>query len=56
MAFVGFQFAREALVAPLAVAIGLISALLVFRYRVNSAWVILGGAVCGLIVKLAVIR
>src|SRR5438477_1525409 len=56
MAFVGFQFAREALVAPLAVAIGLISALLVFRYRVDSAWVILGGAVCGLIVKLAVIR
>ena len=56
MAFVGFQFAREALVAPLAVAIGLISALLVFRYRVNSAWVILGGAVCGLIGKLATIR
>jgi hypothetical protein len=24
---------------------------LAFRYRVNSAWLILGGAVCGLVVK-----
>jgi chromate transporter len=53
MAFVGFQFAREAIVTPLAVAIAAISAVLVFRYRVNSALVILGGAACGLAAKMA---
>jgi chromate transporter len=53
MAFVGFQFAREAIVTPLAVAIAAISAVLMFRYRVNSAWVILGGAACGLAAKMA---
>jgi len=53
MAFVGFQFARQAIVTPLAVGIAVASAVLVFRYRVNSAWVILGGAVCGLAAKMA---
>jgi chromate transporter len=52
MAFVGFQFAREAVVTPLALMIALISAVLAFRFRVNSAWLILGGAVCGVVVKL----
>jgi chromate transporter len=53
MAFVGFQFAQGAVVTPLAVVIALVSAVLRFRYRVNSAWLILGGAVCGLVVKFA---
>jgi chromate transporter len=53
MAFVGFQFAREAVVTPLAAAIAAASAVLAFRLRVNSAWLILGGAVCGLVVKVA---
>jgi chromate transporter len=53
MAFVAFQFAQGAVVAPLAVVIALVSAVLIFRYRVNSAWLILGGAVCGLVVKVA---
>ena len=53
MAFVGFQFAQGAVVTPLAVVIALVSAALMFRYRVNSAWLILGGAVCGLVVKFA---
>ena len=53
MAFVGFQFAQGAVVTPLAVVIALVSAVLMFRYRVNSAWLILGGAVCGLVVKFA---
>jgi len=53
MAFVGFQFAQGAVVTPLAVVIALVSAVLMFRYRVNSAWLILGGAVCGLVVKVA---
>src|SRR6266478_3851956 len=53
MAFVGFQFARAAVATPLAVGIALVSTVLMFRYRVNSAWLMLGGAVCGLVVKFA---
>jgi chromate transporter len=52
MAFVGFQFSREAVMTPLAAVIAVMSAMLIFRYRVNSAWMILGGAAVGLIVKL----
>jgi chromate transporter len=52
MAFVGFQFAREAVVTPLAAVIAAASAVLAFRFRVNSAWLILGGAVCGLVVRM----
>jgi len=51
MAFVGFQFAREVVTTPLALLIGAVAAVLVFRYRVNSAWVVLGGAVTGLVMK-----
>ena len=54
MAFVGFQFAREAVVTPLAMAIAMASAILLFRYRVNSAWLILGGALTGLLLRLGV--
>jgi chromate transporter len=53
MAFVGFQFARESVVTPLAAVIAAISAVLAFRFRVNSAWLIFGGAVCGLVVKIS---
>jgi chromate transporter len=52
MAFVGFQFARETILTPLATVIGIVSAICLFRYRVNSAWLILGGAMVGLVVKL----
>jgi chromate transporter len=53
MAFVGFQFAREVVTTPLSLAIGVVAAVLVFRFRVNSAWVVLCGAVAGLITQLA---
>jgi len=53
MAFVGFQFAREAVMTPLAAVIAVASVVLIFRFKVNSAWVVLGGAAIGLIVKLA---
>jgi len=53
MAFVGFQFAREAVMTPVAAVIAVVSAVLVFRFKVNSAWGGLGGAAVGLIVKLA---
>lgn len=52
MAFVGFQFAREAVKTPLAAAIAAFASVLIFRYKVNSAWVVLGGAACGWLVKL----
>ena len=52
MAFVGFQFARESVITPLAALVAVASAVLAFRLRVNSAWLILGGAVCGLVVKM----
>jgi chromate transporter len=54
MAFVGIQFAREAVVTPLAIVIALVSGLLLFRYKINSAWLILGGAICGLATKMIV--
>ena len=53
LAFVGLQFAREVVVTPLAAVIAAVSAVLAFRFKVNSAWLILGGAVCGLVVKIA---
>jgi chromate transporter len=51
MAFVGFQFARESLLSPLAAMIALASAVMLFRFRVNSAWLVLAGATCGLLAK-----
>jgi chromate transporter len=53
MAFVGFQFAREVVVTPLAAVIAAVSAVLAFRFKVNSAWLIVGGAVCGLVAKVS---
>jgi chromate transporter len=51
MAYVGWQFARAALVNVPAVALALVSALLVFRYKINSAWLVLGGAIAGILLK-----
>lgn len=49
MAFVTLQLARAALVDWVTVVVALVSALLLFRWRVNSAWLILGGAALGLL-------
>ena len=54
MAFVSFEFAREVVTSPAAVIIAAVAAVLVFRFRVNSAWVVLGGALAGMVAKLAV--
>ena len=48
MALVGWQFARATLVSLPAVGLALASMLLVLWWRVNSAWVIAGGAVAGI--------
>jgi chromate transporter len=52
MAEVSFQFARAALVNIPAVVLGLLSLILVIRFRVNSAWLVLGGAVAGILLQL----
>lgn len=49
MARVAFQLARAALAGPLAVALAAAAALAVFRFRVNSAWLVAGGAALGLL-------
>ncbi len=48
MAGVTLQLSREALVDPFTVGIAAMAALLLWRTRVNSAWLILGGALAGL--------
>jgi chromate transporter len=53
MVFVGIQFARDVVTTPPALGIGVVAAALVFRYRVNSAWVVLGGALVGLTLRLS---
>jgi chromate transporter len=51
MGFVGWQFARAALVNIPAIVLVLASALLVLRFKVNSAWVVLGGAIAGILLQ-----
>jgi chromate transporter len=47
MAVVAVQLAVSVLTAPIPVLIGVVSAIMLLRYRVNSAWLVLGGAVVG---------
>ncbi len=52
MATVTWQLARAALVDGATIGIGLVAAVLVFCWRVNSAWLVLGGALIGLAMHL----
>ncbi|HEC23238.1 MAG TPA: chromate efflux transporter [Chloroflexi bacterium] len=47
MAAVTLQLARAAFVDPLTIAVGLIAAGLLLRFRVNTTWLIFGGALVG---------
>jgi len=51
MAAVAVELGRAALVDWLTVVVGLVAAVLLIRYRVNSTWLIIGGAIIGLIIK-----
>jgi chromate transporter len=51
MTIAGFQLAANALVDWFTIAIGLSSTVVLFRFRINSAWVILAGAVAGLLYR-----
>jgi len=52
MATVGWQFGRAALINVAAIVLALVSALLVFRFKVNSAWLVLGGALAGILLQI----
>ncbi len=52
MAVVTWQLGRAALVDPPTVALALVSTLLLIRFRVNSAWLVLGGAAAGVLTRL----
>jgi chromate transporter len=52
MAAVLVQLGRSSLIDPLTILIGLISAILLIRFRVNSTWLILGGGILGLVSSL----
>jgi chromate transporter len=47
MVVVTWQLARSALADPLTIGVAAASAVALLRYRVNSAWLILGGGVVG---------
>jgi chromate transporter len=51
MAFVGWQFGRTALVNAPAIILAVLSAVLVFRYKMNSTWLVLGGAAAGVALR-----
>ena len=51
MGFVGWQFARASMVTWPAVLIGAACLLLLTRYKVNSAWLVLGGAIAGILLR-----
>src|SRR5579883_2390163 len=51
MAVVTYTLARETLVDWLTVLVALVSAIVVFRFKVNSAWLILAGAIVGVLAQ-----
>jgi chromate transporter len=53
MGFVGLQFARATLLNVSSASIAVVAGVLLFRYRVNSAWLVLLGASAGLALRLA---
>ena len=53
IAAVGWQLGRAALVDATTVVIAMVSALLLLRFRVSSAWLVAGGALAGLVTSVA---
>jgi chromate transporter len=48
MAVVTWQLGRAAIIDPLTVVLGIACAVALLRFRVNSAWLVVGGALVGL--------
>ena len=53
MVGVTWQLGRAAIIDWLTLSLAVVSALVLFRLRINSAWIILGGGIVGLVCKLA---
>jgi chromate transporter len=53
MAGVLWQLGRDAIVDPLTAILAILAAVLLIRYRVNSAWLVLAGGVVGIVVTLS---
>jgi chromate transporter len=53
MAAVSYQLGRSAIVDWLTIGLAMASAVLLLRFRINSAWLVLGGAVLGIAARLA---
>jgi chromate transporter len=53
MAFVGCQFARETLSSAPAILMAAFAVVVLLRFKMNSAWLVLGGAVVGVVLRLA---
>lgn len=49
MAVVTIQLAHTTLIDPITIALAAASAFLLFRFRINSAWLVLAGAIAGLL-------
>jgi chromate transporter len=49
MTAVTWQLGRASLIDPLTIVVGLASFVLLFRYKINTTWLIAGGAVIGLL-------
>jgi chromate transporter len=47
MAAVTWQLARSSLIDPITILVALVSLVLLFRFKVNSTWLIAGGAISG---------
>jgi chromate transporter len=50
MAAVAWRLGQDAIVDPVTALIAALAAFLLIRYRVNSTWLVLGGALIGLAV------
>jgi chromate transporter len=52
MAAVTLQLARAALIDPVTVALAILAVVLLFRFKVNSAWLVIGGGIIGVLYKI----
>jgi chromate transporter len=51
MAAVSYQLGRAAIIDSLTIGLTIVSAVLLLRFRINSAWLVLGGALVGVVAQ-----
>jgi chromate transporter len=49
MAAVTWQLGRASLIDPFTIFLAITAAFLLFRYKINATWLVIGGAVAGLV-------